>query len=68
MTSDLDLTGAVDVAARAGYALWRERQPELPEWEKLAPLVKHRLREDATPIVNGLADAGMLTNPPAGTP
>ena len=47
--SDVDLTEAVEAAARAHMAIQYARQPVT--WDDLPPMDKHAFREFVTPLV-----------------
>jgi hypothetical protein len=49
--SDLDLTAAVEAAARG----WFESAPFAPPWDDLTPEIKHRARETVLPGITAAA-------------
>lgn len=63
MGSEIDLTVAVEVAARAIWEHQPHRPAEAPEpapWDEITPMQRYGLREAVMPAMVALADAGML--------
>jgi hypothetical protein len=55
--SDLDLTAAVDAAARAIFeAMWASTAPPCPTWEDVPPPARHHHRESVLPAVAAAAE------------
>ena len=56
-----DLTTATEIAAKNVYEYQRLRvTEEWRPWEDLSPLTKNSFREAVLPVVNALAEAGLL--------